>query len=406
SNAGPDQTGTATCGLTTVTLNANAPVVGTGVWSKISGAGGTFSNVNNRNSTFTGTAGVTYVLRWTISNAPCTASTDDVTVTFNINPTAAVITQASGFSSVCINSTLPLTSNGSAGTVTWASSNATIATVNNTGVVTGLAAGIANITYTVTAANGCTATSANFAVTVNSIPTGTFTAAETSGTANDNIICIGSTVIFTAPAGNGSYIFKSGATVLQSGAANVYNASTLPLGVSNITVDVANAQNCGTSFGPIAITVNPLPTPTLTADKAAICPGDLVTFTAAPAPAAGYIYNFKVGGSSVQTGASNIYGPVAYAGGAVTVEFTNANGCMASSAPVTVTINALPVGSLTSTESSGGVVNDNKVCIGDNITFTATEVAGYTYDFKINGVSTYTATNIFTTAFAVAGTYV
>src|SRR5439155_27299915 len=89
SNAGPDQTGAATCGLTTVTLAANTPVVGTGSWSIVSGAGGTITTPTSTTSTFTGKAGSTYTLRWTLSNAPCTASTDDVVITFNRNPTAA-----------------------------------------------------------------------------------------------------------------------------------------------------------------------------------------------------------------------------------------------------------------------------------------------------------------------------
>ncbi len=88
-DAGPDQTGASTCGLTTVTLAANNPVVGTGSWSIVSGAGGSFGNTSLNNSTFTGTAGVTYVLRWTITNAPCASSTDDVTITFNQEPTIA-----------------------------------------------------------------------------------------------------------------------------------------------------------------------------------------------------------------------------------------------------------------------------------------------------------------------------
>src|SRR4029079_14118850 len=89
SNAGPDQTAAATCGLTTVTLAANVPGVGTGAWSIVSGAGGSFANAASATSTFSGTAGTAYVLRWTISNAPCTASTDDVNITFNQNPTAS-----------------------------------------------------------------------------------------------------------------------------------------------------------------------------------------------------------------------------------------------------------------------------------------------------------------------------
>src|SRR5207237_2230860 len=40
-------------------------------------------------STFSGVAGTSYTLRWTISNAPCPASTDDVAITFGQNPTVA-----------------------------------------------------------------------------------------------------------------------------------------------------------------------------------------------------------------------------------------------------------------------------------------------------------------------------
>src|SRR5690606_31911306 len=58
--AGPDQTLCAT----STTLAANAPVVGTGTWTVLSGAGGSFSDVNDPAATFTGTAGETYTLRW------------------------------------------------------------------------------------------------------------------------------------------------------------------------------------------------------------------------------------------------------------------------------------------------------------------------------------------------------
>ena len=86
-NAGADQT--SLCGVTSTALTANTPVVGTGAWSIVSGVGGSFSLASNPAATFTGTLGTTYVLRWTIANAPCVSSTDDVTITFNNNPTAA-----------------------------------------------------------------------------------------------------------------------------------------------------------------------------------------------------------------------------------------------------------------------------------------------------------------------------
>jgi autotransporter-associated beta strand protein len=88
-NAGADQTGSTTCGLTTITLAGNSPAAGTGVWSIISGAGGAITSSSSTTSTFSGTAGSTYALRWTISSNPCGVSTDEVLITFNLNPTAA-----------------------------------------------------------------------------------------------------------------------------------------------------------------------------------------------------------------------------------------------------------------------------------------------------------------------------
>ena len=154
-----------------------------------------------------------------------------VTVT---KPTANVITQASGITSICANETVQLTSNATGTgtlTYTWASSNPARATVSNTGLVSGVATattGTTNITYTVTDGNGCSTTSASYVITVNAAPTGTFTATETSGTTpNDNIICPGASVTFTAPSGYGAYTFYvNGIKVQGPNTNNIYSTST------------------------------------------------------------------------------------------------------------------------------------------------------------------------------------
>ena len=80
-----DQTGAATCGLTSVTLAANTPTDSRHRQLEIvSGTGGTITTPSSPTSTFTGTAGTTYTLRWTITNPPCATSTDDVVITFTI----------------------------------------------------------------------------------------------------------------------------------------------------------------------------------------------------------------------------------------------------------------------------------------------------------------------------------
>ncbi|MEZ4931472.1 MAG: choice-of-anchor D domain-containing protein [Saprospiraceae bacterium] len=81
-NAGPDQV---VPSVTTTMLAGNTPTTGTGMWSIVTGMGGSFGNASSPNSSFSGTVNVVYTLRWTISNGPCTVSSDDVQITFT-NP--------------------------------------------------------------------------------------------------------------------------------------------------------------------------------------------------------------------------------------------------------------------------------------------------------------------------------
>src|SRR5205823_14969981 len=77
------------CALGTTTgLGGSAPTVDTGAWSVVSGGTGTFSpNAATANATFTHATGTgPVVVRWTISNSPCTASTADVTISINSAP--------------------------------------------------------------------------------------------------------------------------------------------------------------------------------------------------------------------------------------------------------------------------------------------------------------------------------
>jgi uncharacterized protein (TIGR02145 family) len=76
-DAGPDQLNIT--GLS-ATLEANAPEMGAGQWSIVSGTGGNIADSLNPVSGFTGIEGNSYTLRWTIT--ACSASKDDVTISF------------------------------------------------------------------------------------------------------------------------------------------------------------------------------------------------------------------------------------------------------------------------------------------------------------------------------------
>ncbi len=162
-NAGIDQVGATTCGLTTITLAGNIPSGSSGQWTIVSGTGGDFgtghtSTSTNPTTTFNGIAGNTYLLRWSLTSPGCPTTTDDVTITFSVAPSLASL---SGVAATCNNrlnvaitggvSPYSVTINNGVGTITNYSSGADI-TVNPASTTT----------YTltsVTGANGCSATS-------------------------------------------------------------------------------------------------------------------------------------------------------------------------------------------------------------------------------------------------------
>ncbi|MBI4751103.1 MAG: SMP-30/gluconolactonase/LRE family protein [Acidobacteria bacterium] len=80
-NAGPDRQ---TCAGVPVGLSATNPTSGSGMWSVVSGpstSSSQFSIVTGFNATFTPAGGAgTYLLQWTVSNSPCSTSSDQMIV--------------------------------------------------------------------------------------------------------------------------------------------------------------------------------------------------------------------------------------------------------------------------------------------------------------------------------------
>ncbi len=106
------------------------------------------------------------------------------------------------------------------------------------------------------------------------------------------------------------------------------------------------------------------------------CTGSAITFTAG----GGSNYNFRIGGTSVQSGTSSTYATSSLTNGQVVdVVVTNSNSCVATSASITNTVNALPLPTITSSDA------DNTFCLGTSITFTAS--GGTSYNFRIGGAS-------------------
>ena len=151
-NAGPDQD---LCGSSTTTLAGNSvstPAIGT--WTVESGAA-TIASANAANTTVTGLAIGTTVLRWTVNNGPCGTTSDQITIRrFDPNNPVA---NAGPDQSICVpvapNIVAMAASNVIAPAVgTWSlvSGGGTIVSVNSpTTQITGLPVGINEFRWTV-----------------------------------------------------------------------------------------------------------------------------------------------------------------------------------------------------------------------------------------------------------------
>jgi gliding motility-associated-like protein len=167
---------------------------------------------------------------------------------------------------------------------------------------------------------------------------------------------------------------KSGSLIYTPTAAGIYYAQT-----RNISSGCTS-----TSRTAVRVTMNSLPVPALTSSDAdnIFCEGTTVTFTAS----GGTNYNFRIGGVSVQNGISTTYATSSLTTGQVVdVIVTNANGCSATSAPITNTVNTIPVPTIISSDA------DNIFCAGTIVTFTA--AGGNSYNFMVGGVSIQNSTS-------------
>jgi uncharacterized protein YjdB len=185
-------------------------------------------------------------VKYSVTNS-CGTATAIHTVTINATPSAIT-----GASPVCSGSTISLSDALTGGT--WASSNTTIATVVPvSGIVTGVSAGTAGITYTLT---GCTATGS---VTVNPLPAVYTVSGGGSYCAGDTGVHI---FLSGSVAGINYQLYKGGSSF---GGVVAGTGSSLDLGpdtaAGSFTMTGTDAVTaCKSNMtGGITISINPLP---------------------------------------------------------------------------------------------------------------------------------------------------
>ncbi len=360
-----NNSGTTILTCTTTSINVTAASGTTYAWS-----GGTTPTTATNSFTTPGT----YVV--TVTNGGICTSTASIVITQNITPPTVGITNNTGSTVLtCALTSISVTATPAGATSYSWSGGATTTTANNSFTTPG------TYTVTVTAANGCTATSSITLTQNNTPPTVGIT--NNSGGATVLTCALTSISVTATPAGATSYAWSGGATTTTSN-----NSFTTP---GTYTVTVTAANGC-TATSSITLTQNNTPpTVGITNNSGGAteltCALTSISVTATPAGATSYAWS---GGATTTTANNNFTAPGTY-----TVTVTAANGCTATSS-ITITQDAT-VTSANITNNSGSTV---LTCTLTSISVTATPAGATSYAWS-GGATTTTANNSFTTP----GTY-
>ncbi len=342
--SGTSTTFTATAtGAPTPTYQWQRSTTGTGgPWFNITtGMDGGIYGASFTTNTLTITGATTaengYAYQMIATNAYGTATSTPALLTVITVPTVAAIT---GTTVVCAGSTTALTDATAGGT--WSSVSTGVATVNTTGVVTGVAAGTSVISYTIT--NACGTTAATTTVTVDPI------AAAVLGTTT---LCVGATSTLSTTTTGGTW--TSSNPLIATIASTTGIVTGISQGTATIIYSLTNS--CGTTTSTTTVTVNRTAAIILGTDS--VCVGATTTLT-----------DSTTGGtwSSSNPGVASVAGGVVtgVATGTATITYTVTNACGTSSQTVTVTVNT----------AAGAIAGTTTLCVGSTSTLSNPATGG------------------------------
>ena len=265
----------------------------------------------------------------------------------------------SGPGNVCVGGNVTLTDAAASGI--WSSGATGVATVgSSTGIVSGIAAGTAIISYA--AGSGCLAI---FVITVNA-------ATDISSISGSTTVCAGSTTNLT-DATTGGIWSSSNTAVATIGSTGV----VIGLTVGTSTITYAVTSGCGTSNATVVISVNASSAAGTINGTATACIGGSTSLTDATT---GGTWSSGTPGVGTIDGAGNVTG---LAAGTTTISYTTAGTCGIATATDIVTVNPLP--------NAGSITGAAYVCIGNTISLTDA-VSGGTWSSTATGIGTIDAT--------------
>jgi trimeric autotransporter adhesin len=336
----------------TLSGNQNICVANTTTFSSTS-AGGSWSSsntgiatVNASTGVVTGVAAGTATITYTATGTGgCPNATATRTVAVAAPPSAGTL---SGNQNICIAGTSTFSSTVNGGS--WTTSNPSVATVNAAnGLVTGVAAGSATITYTVSGTNGCPNATATRIVTVTAPPS----AGTLSGNQN---ICVSNTITFSSTVNGGSWTTSNPSVATVNAATGVVTG--VAAGSSVITYTVSGSGGCPNATATRTVTVTAAPSAGVLAGIQEVCIGATTTFSSSVNGGTWTTDDPAI--ASINTTSGLITG-VAAGSTFATYTVSGTGGCANATATRNITVNAPSVVA----DSIDGI---SAICIGSNTT--------------------------------------
>jgi len=226
-----------------------------GTWASSAAAVATVSS----GGTLTAMAGGSTIISYTVSGACGTAvATTDVTV-----GSLPIVEPITGITTICNDSTVLLNDGTLDGL--WSSSNTAVASVNSSGVVTGVSAGTSTISYVVTA--GCGAAGVTAIMHIQSMPS----AGAISGSAT---VCAGATTTLTDAVTGGAWSSSNTTIASVTAGGTVHGVG---VGAASISYGISNS--CGTDMATAALSVGTMPSVAPIAGITTICDDSVTLFS-------------------------------------------------------------------------------------------------------------------------------
>ncbi|MGQ0828815.1 MAG: PKD domain-containing protein [Bacteroidota bacterium] len=336
-NAGPDQN---LCSSGSTTLSANVPAFGTGLWTVVSGTA-TITTPSSPTSGVTGlTAGTSVTLVWTISNAPCTASTD--TVIINISGVITVA-NAGPDQHLCNVTAATLAGNVAvSGTGAWSvvSGTATITTpASPTSGVTGLVIGASVTLRWTISAPGCASSTDDVVINVDELPTAADAGSDTTLCNLTTYTLAGNVPVI----GSGNWSIVSGTATITTPGSATSTVTGLVAGTSVTLRWTISNDSCPASFDEMTIIINNLPTVANAGPDENLCNVTSTTMSANSAGVGTGTWTIVSGTATITSVNSPTTTVTGLLVGSVTLRWTISNGvCAPSSDDVAITVDDLP----------------------------------------------------------------